>query len=625
MGITTIKSEQGEIRLRKSKRLAGLRLTPSRSLEASPYIRQEVYPQIAGFTLVELDTSEVALEEKLDEVRELEEVELGTHVYFPEGSNRPLVPNGYIFITFEDGVSEEEQQIVLDEFALESVERRGPYLLLTRVTANSPNPIKTASLAQASCLVKMAEPDLDTILDTYDFFLPNDPLLAHQWHLQNNGFIPDSSVRLVRGADARVINAWRLLGGMGDPSITIAVVDSGFDLSHPDFQGKIFRPFDLNNRSSALRIGEHTHGTPCASLALAGSNGSGMVGVAPNARFLPFNGLTASDVETEFTFSYCMANGADIISCSWGITEDGSVLSSRKAAAIARAAREGRGGKGCVVVFAVGNESLQNRVNIYSALPEVIAVGACTSQDQHSSYSNQGMEVTVCAPSNGDWPVLAARAFWDPGKDKEVGENRYWDDGRSRGNAYKHFGGTSAATPIVAGVCALMLSANPNLTAREVKDILIQTADKIGPAWEYSGGHSRKFGYGRVNAERAVAEALRRKGSSSIPTNPAPFPGQPSTNRPGTGSGGNVQQTPRSGWGVQTGAYLAFENAIPVVSDLKTRFAQTVNVIESRASGNLLYVVMVGLFSTVQEATALQAQMQQRGVTGFVKNFADLL
>lgn len=622
MGITTIKSEQGEIRLRKSKRLAGLRLTTSRSLEAPDYIRQEIYPQIAGFTLVELDTSEKALDEKLDEVRTLEEVELGTHVYYPEGSNRPLVPNGYIFLTFEDGVSEEEQQIVLDEFALELVERREPGVLLVKVTAKSPNPIKTAALAQASCLVKIAQPDWDTILDQYDFSLPSDSLLAHQWHLQNNGFVPDASFQLVRGADARVINAWRLLGGMGDPSITIAVVDSGFDLSHPDFQGKIFRPFDLYNRSSSLRQGEGSHGTPCASLALASPNGSGMVGVAPNARFLPFNGLTFSDVETEYTFSYCMANGADVISCSWGTTDEKFVLGSRKAAAIARAAREGRGGKGCVVVFAVGNEKLLDRVNTYASLPDVIAVAACTSNELHANYSNQGMEVTVCAPSDGDCPVLAARTSWDPGYQQKPGEYRYWVDGRSRGNAYKHFGGTSAATPIVAGVCALILSANPALTAREVKEILIQTADKIGPSWEYIGGHSRKFGYGRVNAEKAVAEALRRRGAGNISSSSGFSTGSSSpSNIPAYG--GN-QQMPLNGWSVQVAAFSMYEHAAPLASRLKAQFGQPVYIFESRASGRLLFVVMVGVFTKVQQAAALQAQMQQQSVNGFVKNFADL-
>ncbi len=617
MGVTTIKGENGEVRLRKSKRLAGLRISSSRSLAPPDYVRQEVYPQIGGFTLVELDTSDMPLEDKLDAVRQLDEVELGTHVYYPEGSNRPLVPNGYIFLTFEEGVSEEEEQIVLDEFALELTERRQPGSILAKVTAQSPNPIKTAELAQASCLVKTAQPDWDTFLDEYTV-VPSDPLFPHQWHLQNNGFLPDTNVPLARGADARVINAWRRLGGLGAQNVTVAVIDTGFDMSHPDFQGKIVRPFDLYSRSAMVPQGDPrtTHGTPCASLAIAGANGTGIVGVAPNAKFLPFNGTSFSDVDTEFMFNYCAANGADVISCSWGTTDEKMPVGTRKKEAIARVAREGRGGKGCVVVFAVGNDNL-SYINYYAVMPEVIAVAACTSDNEHASYSNQGLEVTVCAPSNGSWPLTAARAYWDPGSKDGMGDYRYWVDGRSRGNAYKHFGGTSAAAPIVAGVCALILSANPNLTAREVKDILIQTADKIGNPWEYVAGHSRKYGYGRVNAENAVAEALRRKGSSS-PI--APVATRPQIPIPNTATNPTAPQ----GWGIQMGAFFTRDNALPLVSRLKSQFAQPVFVFESRASGQVLFVVILGNFATVQQAAAMQAQLQANGLNGSVKNFADL-
>lgn len=636
MGKICIKSDKGELRLRKSKRLAGLRMSPnSRSITAPDYVQQEVHPNIGGFQLVELDTTDRSLEDKLDEVRAREEVEVGTHVYFPEGSNRPLIPTGDIFLTFEEGVSEEEQAIVLEEFALELVERRSAEEIVARVTPASPNPIRVAAMAQDSCLVKTAQPDLDTILDEYSFALPSDQLLSHQWYLQNNGFVPDAAVQLARGADARVVNAWRRLGNLGSSSVTVALIDNGFDLSHPDIQGKVVRPFDMWNNSPAIYQGDprYTHGTPCASLAIATSNGTGMVGVAPNARFMPISGTSFSSRATEQMFAYCVANGADIISCSWGTTDQAYRLDSIKEAAIARAVRQGRGGKGCVVLFAVGNESL-NYVNFYAAHPDVIAVAACTSDDRHASYSNQGMEVTVCAPSNGNWPLLAARASWDTGNPYEAGERKFWVDGRSRGNAYKHFGGTSGATPIVAGICALMLSANPNLTAREVKEILIQTADKIGAPGEYIAGHSRKYGYGRVNAEAAVAEALRRRSSGSpAPSGPTPPSGStgatPSTGAGTSSSSGNlfevnVQQVPRTGWGVQVGAFSSYDNVMTLVNRLKSQFGQPVFVQESRVNGRALYKVVVGVYPSAQQASALQATMQRSGVSGFVKNFADL-
>jgi len=123
-------------------------------------------------------------------------------------------------------------------------------------------------------------------------------------------------------------------------------------------------------------------------------------------------------------------NGADVISCSWGTTDSAFDLNPMKIAAISKAAREGRNGKGCVILFAVGNDDL-DYVSYYAAHPDVIAVAATTSKDEHADYSNRGREVTICAPSNGDWPITAARASWDEGISWETGEYRWWRDIRS--------------------------------------------------------------------------------------------------------------------------------------------------------------------------------------------------
>ena len=226
------------------------------------------------------------------------EVQVGTHVYYAEGSNKPLVATGDIYITFEQGVSEEEQAIVLEEYRLQLVERREHGRVLARVTAQSPNTIKVAHLLQQISLVKLAEPDLDTILDEYDFQEPSDELIGQQWHLDNKGVIPGTNYRLRQGADAKVANAWRRLGGLGSKRINIAIIDNGFDINHPDLRTKVFRPFDLWNQSPSLGMGDprFTHGTPCASVALAVSNGRGIVGAAPNAMFMPISGTSFSNL-----------------------------------------------------------------------------------------------------------------------------------------------------------------------------------------------------------------------------------------------------------------------------------------------------------------------------------------
>ncbi len=639
MSALNVKCGKGFIQLKKSPTVVGLKTkqsdTSSRSLEAEKetasleYVDRKFFENLGGFEVVSLKTEEESLDRKLDEVRDKEEVELGTHVYYAEGSNKPLVPTGEIFITFEEGVSLGEQGIALDEYSLDLIERIDEDEIRVKVTAHSPNPVKTAALLQQTSLVKYAEPDLDMPLDHYAFQVPSDHLIRQEWHLENSGSLPDAQGPLSRGADARVVEAWRKLGHLGDSSVTIAVLDNGFDLSHPDLRDKVTKPFDLWSQSSQLHQGDpqHTHGTPCASVALAKSNGSGMVGAAPQARFMPINGISYSAARTEQMFDYCIRNGADIISCSWGTTDYQFQLNATKERAIARAAREGRNGKGCIILFAAGNEDY-DYLNFYATHPDVIAVGASTSLDKHASYSNRGRELSIVAPSNGDWPILAARAWWDPGWSWKTGQFKYWVDGRSRGDRYKHFGGTSSSTPLVAGICALILSANPELTAREVKEILQQTADKIGSSSSYYYGHSRAYGYGRVNAEKAVAEALRRKASSfSIPDTPV---SQPTGGNSSGGSTGtdlfkvDVEKQAPTGWGIQIGAYTDYNNVILQSNRMKQLFGESVVVGTSQAGGQMIYKVVVGNYDSLQQAKSLQSRMKAKGINGFPRKLSDL-
>ena len=611
-----VRSGKGELVLKKSQSLVGLKSMSQRALDEDAE-GKEVYKNLGGFNVVSLQTDDI--DAKLDEVRAKENVEVGTHVYYAEGSNKPLVATGEIFIQFQDGVSESEQQIVFNEYALEVEERRSDTEVIALVTPNSPNPIKVAHLIQQLSLVKLAEPDLDTLVDEY-LVAPNDDLLDHQWHLKNEGFVADVNYSLKPGADAKVVDAWSRLGNTGANNITIAIIDNGFDLSHPDLKNKVYKPYDLWSNSSSLLQGDKrfTHGTPCASVALAASNGSGIVGAAPNARFMPINGTSFSNKVTEQMFDYCINNGADVISCSWGTTNSQFALSTRKERAIAKAAREGRNGKGCVIVFAAGNEDF-DFLNFYAAHPDVIAVGACTSQDQHASYSNRGRELTISAPSNGDWPIIAARAWWDPGIASASGNYKYWRDGKSRGQYYKHFGGTSSATPLVAGICALILSANPNLTAKQVKDILIRTSDKIGSPSEYTNGHSSKFGFGRVNADRAVAEALRLRESKA--------PKVEVEETVSTGKGlfrFSVERQAAQGWGVQIGAFYEYGNVLIQVEKLQRQFGFPVIVNINELNGKTVYKIVVGSFASRDDASSLFNRMKSAGINGFLRNLKDL-
>lgn len=618
-----IKSGKSELVLKKSRTLVGIK-PKSEDIDAKKMgIKAEVLTHLGGFRLVTLDRGRGSVDKKLDEVRNKKEVAVGTHVYHVEGSTKPLIPTGEIYITFEEDTNEEERKIVMDEYSLELVKVRNEHSIIAKVTANSPNPLKVAHYLQKISMVKVAEPDLDTLLDEYDSLPIRDTLFEHAWHLKNKGLVPDIDYDLKEGADAKVVDAWNRLGNVGSNQVVVAVIDNGFDLTHPDLNQKIFKPYDLWNKSSVILQGDprFTHGTPCASVAVAAANGAGMVGAAPNAKFMPISGTSFSIHATEEMFETAVANGADIISCSWGTTDANFAPGPTKEAAIAKAAREGRNGKGCIILYAGGNDDL-DYLSYYATHPDVIAVGASTSQDEHASYSNRGRELAVVAPSNGDWPITAARASWDEGTGlRGPGAFRYWADGKSRGDGYKHFGGTSSSTPLVAGICALMLTANPDLTAKQVKEILTKTADKIGRPSEYVNGHSVKYGYGRVNADKAVAEAIRLKDGKN---NPKPEVEDNIAKGRGLFKF-TVERQPSIGYGVQIGVFAEYGNVLVAAEQLQTEFDSPVVVNINQLRGKTVYKVVVGPFDTKRSASTIWKKVVASGRTdAFVTNLKNL-
>ena len=408
------------------------------------------------------------------------------------------------------------------------------------------NPIKIANRLIARPEVLTAEPNV--VITAESLYRPQDALYGQQWHLSaTNG----SDVR--SDADISVESAWDIT--VGARSVVVAVSDDGFDLNHGDLQGlgKIVAPNDLKARDAVpLPTGsDDSHGTACAGLAIGEENQAGIVGVAPGCGFMPIRTTGfLDDNSIEALFQWAVNQGAAVISCSWSAAAVYFPLSLRQRQALTQAATQGRGGKGCVIVFSAGNANrpvsgtIQERdwpqnalrgnttwLSGFAVHPDVITVSACTSLNRKAAYSNWGDHIAVTAPSNNAPPNMALPTVGTVStgpviKTQLVGRgmvtsDRVGSDGYSR-NAYTQtFGGTSSACPVVAGVAGLVLSANPNLTAREVKQILQETADKItdttpDPQLGLShgtynqNGHSQWFGYGRVNAAQAV-QAARQK------------------------------------------------------------------------------------------------------------------
>lgn len=509
------------INLSKSKTQAAVRYNPGMKRSGK---RKNAAPpdQIRDFEVVK---STRGIDQKLDALRAKPEVSVGTHIWIVDGEeDSPFIPTGYLYIEFKPGTAQEKQQDVLDEFHLNIRQVVSAEAYRVSTTPDSPNPVKCAMLLQRKRIVKVAEPEFMAKPVTDDFSAPSGKFINSQWHHENSGGqipiidIPNAvfgTQHFKKGADAKVRAAWEELQSLGSKNIKIAVIDTGFDIDHPSLRGdgtKIRNTFNAPNRTADVSPwfqasdgswGVFSHGTSCAAVAAGAWDSQGVLGAAPNARIIPIKLDILSDDAIQKAFEHALLNGADIISCSLGFPKP-VPLSTYISNYISRVVREGRNGKGLPVFIAAGNanpasNNLPRQVSDFAAHPDVICITASNSLDESSSYTFYGSNAFLCAPTNGNDGVGITTATVSANGDSLV-------------HGYtSRFGGTSSATPLSAGVCALMLSANPDLTLSQIKDILRRSADKIGSGYD-ANGRSPKLGYGRINALRAVQMAMGNTG-----------------------------------------------------------------------------------------------------------------
>ncbi len=278
----------------------------------------------------------------------------------------------------------------------------------------------------------------------------NDPYLGSQWH------VPTMNAAA----------AWDTARGDG---VTIAILDSGIDEAHPDLAASLVPGYNFFDRNT--NVADVTgHGTAVAGTAAARmNNGTGVAGLAGSARIMP---LRISDSGGWATFSavaeavtYAADRGVRVVNCSYG--------NMYKSASVQSAAAYLKS-KGGLMVVSAGNSAIDEGP---AAGDSIVVVSATTSSDQMASFSSYGSAVTVSAPGVG---IMTT----------------------SRGSAYGSWNGTSFSAPAVAGVIALMFSANPSLSANQVQGQLTSTAVDLGAA-----GRDTYFGHGRVNAQAAVLAA----------------------------------------------------------------------------------------------------------------------
>lgn len=530
---------EAPVELNSSDDLIAIRTRSGKSLQRQPSpVSQPMLPDISDATLVvaypeagvevfrvPLGAGKPNMAERKTALRAVGDVRFAGGVLTDSASGQPVLYTENLFIKFIDGADEETCRAVLRGAGL-TVKQEVEYAANAFfVKASEGTGQQVFAIAEALLDrndVEYCHPELIRQRARKGIFSP-------QWHLRKtvvNGFTID--------AHANVEEAHEFTRGEG---VTIAVIDDGVDVDHPEFlqAGKVVAPYDATEDSEdpRPRFDDDNHGTACAGVAAA-EGVLGASGVAPAARLMPIRLASGLGSQREAdAFVWAARNGADVISCSWG-PQDGkwwdptdpshrqvTKLPANTRLAIEYAVNEGRGGKGCVVLFAAGNgnESVDN--DGYASNPNVVAVAASNDRGRRSVYSDFGKAVWCAFPSNdfghpdqhhpspltpGIWTVdRRGRQGYNPGSTRN--DESHGDAGGMFSNS---FGGTSSACPGAAGVVALMLSINPSLRWSAVKDLLKHSCDKIDPeGGDYAtSGHSPKYGWGRLNARTAVALAL---------------------------------------------------------------------------------------------------------------------
>ena len=351
-------------------------------------------------------------------------------------------------------------------------------------------------------------------------YQPNDSNFSKQWYLdnggQNNGTV---------GIDLNTGNVWDEYTG---DDVVIGIVDDGIDYTHSDISPNFRSDYSYDfceDDDDVMPVASYEdseiidwHGTAVSGIAAAkGDNEIGIAGVAYNSSIAGIR-LVAGDCSYSYEEEYTLndlaisqalshqSQNIDIYSNSWGPVDDGKTLGFMgplTMAALELGVNEGRGGLGSIYLWSNGNGQSNNdysNKDAYANSRYTIAVGAMNWQGKQTSYSEFGSNILVSAPSHNGSEFLEAAVY----STDIVGEG-----GKSNEDYTSVMGGTSVATPMVAGVVALMLEANPDLTWRDVQHILVESSRKVAGSdgWfktEANRDYNHAYGYGLVDANAAV-------------------------------------------------------------------------------------------------------------------------
>jgi hypothetical protein len=417
------------------------------------------------------------------------------------------------FVKFKGAIPEKDCLAILEKYHLNVKDKLSFAENAYFVSAKEGTGLEVFAIADHLLKEKQVEYCHPELVQERRFKSPAHPL---QWHLDKtriSGKEVDNHVNIRK--------AWMVTRGEG---ITVAIIDDGVDINHPEFSGRIMHPYDATegNEDPRPKLEDDTHGTPCAGIACAAGLKDGASGTAPESSLMPIrlrSGL--GSIAEANAFVWAADHGADVISCSWGPSDGdwwkpddplhlrSTALPDSTRLAMEYALKKGRGGKGCVILFAAGNGREEVMNDGYCSYKGVIAVAACNDSGKRSVYSDFGDAVWTCFPSNDfEWEDFKHPAPLSEGLRTT---DRLGKPGYAESDYTNAFGGTSGACPGVAGVVALVLAANPSYTQKQIKQLIRRSCQKIDPeGGKYNEkGHSPYYGYGRIDAGKAVAGARR--------------------------------------------------------------------------------------------------------------------
>ncbi|HEX2283107.1 MAG TPA: S8 family peptidase [Thermomicrobiales bacterium] len=413
----------------------------------------------------------------------------------------PIADPAHVLVSFEDGTSTEERNAIVRANGGRVTGTIGSTHVIA-IPDGTSVPDMLEGFAEYPG-VAFVEPNLklQIVAGSNDTFFPgNVSASTDLWGLHNtgqNGGTPDADIDAPEGWDVAGIggsSAWPPA-----PSLTVGVIDTGADRSHPDLLGRFVDACSNALRGTGtLEAGcpdAHGHGTHASgTIAAIGNNGVGVTGVAPNARVLMCKALSddgsgwTSDIAACVTSMVAQrhALGIRVISMSLG-----GPASSTLHSAVSQAASVG-----ILVVAAAGNDG-NSTLSYPAGYESVVSVAATDRNDGRASFSNANSKVEVSAPGVGIVSTVPRSVV---------------------AGGYAVWSGTSMATPHVAGAAAL-LSWETGLVGLALRSAVAAATDDIGPP-----GRDPSFGYGRINLCKALggcgadAEASPSPGLSPTPT-----------------------------------------------------------------------------------------------------------